>query len=83
MEWVEDDAVDNLTMAKLDAMRLCTHIAKANQNNPDQELDTAKEIGKLYARVLRNKGEVLGEDDESEDTAFAEINNEDEVFTTP
>ncbi|TIB29981.1 hypothetical protein E3P86_03580 [Wallemia ichthyophaga] len=83
LEWVEDDAVDNLTMAKLDAMRLCTHIAKANQNNPDQELDTAKEIGKLYARVLRNKGEVLGEDDESEDTAFAEINNEDEVFTTP
>lgn len=64
-------------------MRLCTNIAKAKHDNPDQELETAKEVGRLFARVLRKKGEVLVIDDEADDAAYAEVKNEDEAFKTP
>ncbi|TIA93149.1 hypothetical protein E3P99_00235 [Wallemia hederae] len=85
LEWTDDnESIDHLTFAKIEAMRLLTYVARAKYDNTDQELDTAKKVVNTLAHVVRKKGEVSTvEFDDDGDAPIVEVKNEDESFETP
>lgn len=84
LEWTDDDeSIDHLTFAKIEAMRLLTYVARAKYDNADQELDTAKKVVNTLAHIVRKKGEVSTvEFDDDGDAPIVEVKNEDETFET-
>lgn len=83
MEWIdEEDKIDALTFAKVDALRLCTYFTKMKNDNPDQGVEMANSMGQLFSKVLRKKGDVLTLSEEEE--MDSDVKNEDEeVYQLP